>query len=42
MDKLDGRITQEFFDRQAATWRREQDTLLYQIQEISEVNAGSS
>ncbi len=34
MDKLDGRITQEFFDGQAATWRREQDALLCKIQEI--------
>jgi site-specific DNA recombinase len=28
MDKLDGRITQEFFDKQADTLRREQDGLL--------------
>jgi DNA invertase Pin-like site-specific DNA recombinase len=34
MDKLDGRITQEFFDTQAATLRREQDGLLRKIQEI--------
>lgn len=34
MDKLDGRITQEFFDQQAATMRREQDGLLRKIQEI--------
>ncbi len=33
-DKLDGRITQEFFDRQAAAWRREQDGLLGKIHEI--------
>ena len=25
MDKLDGRITQEFFDKQAAALRREQE-----------------
>lgn len=34
MDKLDGRITQEFFDKQAATLRREQDALLCKIQGI--------
>ena len=34
MDKLDGRITQEFFDKQAATMRREQDGLLRKIQDI--------
>lgn len=34
MDKLDGRITQEFFDKQAAAWRREQDGLLRRIQDI--------
>jgi hypothetical protein len=34
MDKLDGRITQEFFDKQAATLRREQDVLLCKIQGI--------
>ena len=34
MDKLDGRITHEFFDKQAATLRREQDGLLYKIQGI--------
>jgi site-specific DNA recombinase len=34
IDKLDGRITQEFFDKQADTWRREQDSLLRKIQEI--------
>ena len=34
MDKLDGRITQEFFDKQAATLRREQDGLLRKIQDI--------
>jgi hypothetical protein len=34
MDKLDGRITQEFFDKQATTWRREQDGLFRRIQDI--------
>jgi hypothetical protein len=34
LDKLDGRITQEFFDKQSATWRREQDGLLRKIQDI--------
>ena len=34
MDKLDGRITQEFFDKQSATWRREQDGLQRKIQKI--------
>jgi DNA invertase Pin-like site-specific DNA recombinase len=33
MDKLDGRITQEFFDKQSATWRSEQDGLQRKIQE---------
>lgn len=36
LDKLDGRIAQEFFDKQSATWRREQDALLRKIQEIQE------
>jgi site-specific DNA recombinase len=34
MDKLDGRVTQEFFDRNSANWRQEQDGLLRKIQEI--------
>ena len=34
LDKLDGRISQEFFDKQAATWRREQDGLIQKIQQI--------
>lgn len=34
MDKLEGRIRQEFFDKQAATLRREQDGLLRRIQDI--------
>ena len=35
-DKLDGHITQEFFDRQAANLGKEQDGLLRKIQEIQE------
>jgi site-specific DNA recombinase len=34
LDKLDGRITQEFFDKQSAAFRREQDDLLRKIQDI--------
>jgi site-specific DNA recombinase len=34
MDKLDGRISQEFFDKQAGALRREQDGLLRRIQEV--------
>jgi hypothetical protein len=34
MDKLDGRIIQEFFDRQSAGWRCEQDGLQRKIQDI--------
>jgi site-specific DNA recombinase len=34
MDKLDDRITQEFFDKQAATLRREQNGISCKIQEI--------
>jgi site-specific DNA recombinase len=34
MDKLDGRITQKFFDQQAAALRREQDGLLSKIHGI--------
>jgi site-specific DNA recombinase len=34
IDKLDRHITQEFFDRQAANLRKEQDGLLRKIQEI--------
>jgi site-specific DNA recombinase len=36
MDKLDGRITQEFFDRQAANLRMEQDTLQRKVQDIQQ------
>jgi len=34
MEKLDGRISQEFFDKHSATWRDEQQALLRKIQEI--------
>ena len=34
MDKIDGRISQEFFDKRAATLRGEQHGLLRQIQDI--------
>src|SRR5205823_5424075 len=34
LDKLDERITQEFFDNHSASWRSEQDVLLRQIQDI--------
>ncbi len=34
MDKLDGRITQEFFDKQTGTLRREQNSLFCKIQDI--------
>ena len=33
MDNLDGRITREFFDKQSATWRFEQDGLQCKIQQ---------
>lgn len=34
MDKLDGRITQEFFDRTSAAWRAEQEALSRKIRNI--------
>ena len=34
LDKLEGRITQEFFDKQAVAWRGEQETILRQIHEV--------
>jgi hypothetical protein len=34
VDKLDGRVTQDFFDKQSATWRQEQDSVLRKIQDI--------
>src|SRR5262249_11574456 len=39
LDKLDGRITQEFFDKQAASLRREQDGLVRKIQDIQKATA---
>jgi site-specific DNA recombinase len=32
LDKLDGRINADFFDRKAAEWRHEQDRLLRSIE----------
>jgi hypothetical protein len=34
LDKLEGRITQEFFDKQSAAWRSEQDGLQRKIQGV--------
>jgi site-specific DNA recombinase len=34
LDKLDGRIAQEFFDRNSAAWRDEQEALLRKIRNI--------
>jgi hypothetical protein len=34
VDKLEGRITQEFFDKQSGPWQLEQDALLRKIQDI--------
>jgi magnesium chelatase subunit ChlI-like protein/recombinase-like zinc beta ribbon protein len=34
LDKLDGRITQELFDKHSATFRRDQDRLLLKIQDL--------
>ncbi len=34
MDKLDGRITEEFYDERAAAWKREQESLRRKIQDI--------
>jgi hypothetical protein len=34
LDKLDGRISQEFFDKQAESWRREQEILRRKIEDI--------
>src|SRR5262249_14270872 len=39
LDKLHGRITQEFFDKQAASLRREQDGLVRKIQDIQKATA---
>ena len=41
LDKLDGRITQEFYDKQAATMRREQGGLLRKIQDIEKAAPAS-
>src|SRR6267143_1522358 len=40
LDKLDGRITQEFFDKQSAAWRSEQGGLQRKIQRCPEGHAG--
>jgi site-specific DNA recombinase len=42
MDKLDGRITQEFFDKQSAAWRSEQDGLQRKIQDIQKATPAPS
>jgi site-specific DNA recombinase len=34
LDKLDGRINQDFFDKHSAAWRREQEGLLRKIRDI--------
>ena len=34
LDKLHGRIGQEFFDKHSSTWRRDQDELLRKVQDI--------
>jgi site-specific DNA recombinase len=39
LDKLDGRISQEIFDRNSDTWRGEQQALLRKIQEIQRAGA---
>jgi len=36
LDKLHGRIGQEFFDKHSSTWRRDQDELLRKVQDIQE------
>lgn len=41
IDKLDGRITQEFFDKQAATLRLKRDSLSHKIQSIQKVALAS-
>jgi len=38
VDKLDGRIDADFFDRKACEWRKEQDLLLRSIQEHQTAN----
>ena len=39
LDKLDGRITQEFFERAIGALRKEQDGLLRKIQDIEKADA---
>jgi site-specific DNA recombinase len=34
MDKLDGRVSQQFFDRNSVTWRKEQEALRRKVQDI--------
>ena len=41
LDKLDGRISQEFFDQRADEWRREQDGVLRKIQEMQKATPAS-
>jgi site-specific DNA recombinase len=38
LDKLDGRITAEFYDERSGAWRREQETIVRKINEVQ--NAG--
>ena len=40
LDKVDGRITAEFFDQRAAAWRREQATILRKDQRYKEFGPG--
>ncbi len=41
MDKLDGRITQDFFDKHSATLRLQQNSLLRKIQEVERATPAS-
>lgn len=41
LDKLDGRISPEFFDKHKATWRQEQNGLLRKIQDIQKATPAS-
>ena len=34
LDKLDGQVTQDFYDEKAAEWRKEQDDLLRKIRDV--------
>jgi len=38
VDKLDGKISQEFFDRKSEEWRREQAEILHKIEKHQEAN----